>query len=222
MSQHINLFNPDLLPQRTHFSAAAMVQSLALVLAAMLLLQVFAARQARSLEQMVAETNQQVAQRRDQLVALTRQFSDQGSSKKLAEEMARVEAQLRRRSELFAELKTSVGSEAEGFSPYLTALARRTIQGVWLTGVEIGARPNELVLRGRALSAELVPAYVRALSADPAFAGRTVSALQVNARAPIARPAGAPSSSIVEPSGGHLDFTLSLLLEPGRDAKGAS
>jgi hypothetical protein len=182
MGQQINLFNPLFLPQKKHFSAVAMAQSLAVVLASMVLLHIFASQQARALEKLLSETSRDAAQRREQMVALTKQYSARGTSKTIEDDIARVGAQLQRRNDLFAELRTSVGGNAGGFSPYLSALARRPLQGVWLTGLEIADRTGDVVIRGRALSAELVPSYVRNLSLDPAFAGRSVSSLQVTAR----------------------------------------
>jgi hypothetical protein len=220
MSQQINLFNPIFLEKKKHFSARAMLQSLALVLGGLLLLQVFALYQSRSVERLLADASRDAAQRRDQLVTLTKQFSSQGASKTLEQDLPRAEAQLRKRAELLAELRTSAGGNAHGFSAYLAALARRGVQGVWLTGVEVNGRSNDLVIKGRALSAELVPAYVRELSRDPVFAGRALNALQVIAREEAAPPAPGATSG-ARPLR-YLEFTLSIPLASLDGARGAS
>src|SRR5712692_2073796 len=134
MSQQINLFNPVFLAQKKYFSAAAMLQALGLVLAGTVLIDVAAVRQKSTLEKLLADTIRDAAQQREQLVALGTQFSDQGTTKKLEEDLAQIEQQLRSRGELLAEMRASVGGNAEGFSVYLKALARRTTQGIWLTG----------------------------------------------------------------------------------------
>jgi Tfp pilus assembly protein PilN len=213
VSQQINLFNPRFLAQPKYFSAAAMVQALAVVLAGIVLIYAFAVRQTAGLQRLLAEANQRAAQQREQLVALGKQYSDQGASKKLEADIAKAESQLRRRAELLGEMKTNIGSNAEGFSKYLEALARQTTQGVWLTGVELSGKSNDLVIRGRALRAELVPAYVRGLSREAVFAGRALSSLQVSAREE--RPeAGANPASAAKPSAPvrFVEFTLNIPL----------
>ncbi len=182
MSQQINLYNPVFLAQKKYFSALAMVQSLGVLLVALGLVHVFASRQTASLERLLSETTQQAQLRRAQVVVLGRQYSSEGTSKTLEEDIARVQAQLRKRTELLGDMKTSAGGNVEGFAVFLTALARQSIPGVWLTGVDLGAKPNQLVLKGRALRPELVPAYVAALSRERALAGKALSSLEVRTR----------------------------------------
>jgi hypothetical protein len=216
MSQQINLFNPVFLAQKKYFSAVAMLQALALVLGGMLLMEVFAVHQAGQLERQLASTVRDAEQQRERVVAIGKQFSGQGVSKSLEEEVARSEDTLRRRRDLVSEITTNVGGNTAGFSVYLTALARQTAQGVWLTGIEVSGRSNDIVIRGRALNPDMVPSYVRSLSREPAFAGRALSSLQVTARqepAPGGNPAAAPG--IRGPSR-YLEFTLNIPLgDPG-------
>jgi len=211
MSQQINLFNPVFLAQKKYFSAVAMVQALGLLLVGLAVIDVFALRQTASLQRALDETQRGVTQRRTQLVNIGTQYSDVGTSRKLQEEIARTEEQLRRRSALLNELRTSVGGNVDGFSAYLTALARQSTQGVWLTGVEISGTSNDLVIKGKALDANLVPAYVRALSREPVFSGRSLSALQVTARERPAQAAAGAAPAPREPSR-YLEFTLNIPL----------
>jgi hypothetical protein len=214
MSQQINLFNPVFLAQKKYFSAAAMLQALGMVLGGMLLINAFAVRQASLMEDALVHAARDTALRRDQLVTLGKQYSDQGTSKKLEEDIARVDEQLRKRRELLVDMTTNVGGNVRGFSAYLTALARQKIQGVWLTGIEISDKSNDLVIRGKALNSDLVPAYVRALSRESAFAGRSLSALQVTAKeetVPVApAPGAAAAPQLVPQLLRYVEFTLNI------------
>jgi hypothetical protein len=183
-----------------------------LVLAGMLAIYAFAAQQTRALEQLLGDSVRESEQRKQQLVALSRQYSDQGTSKKLGEDIARVEQQLRRRGELAQEMKTSVGRNVRGFSPVLSALARQTMHGVWLTGIEIGDKSSDLVIRGRALNAELIPAYVRSLRREEAFAGRSLSSLQVTAKEEAPRAAAGPVGTAPQLPQRYIEFTLNIPL----------
>ncbi len=218
MSQQINLFNPVFLAKKKYFSALAMVQSLGLLLVGLILVHAFASTQAASLQRLLADTTRQAEQRRSQLLVLGKQYSSQGTSKTLEEDIAKVQAQLRKRTELLADIRTSVGGNAEGFAVFLTALARQSVPGVWLTGIDVGSKANQIVLKGRALRPELVPAYVAALSRERALAGRPLSSMEVRAReeAPRGPQPGGPVQRYVE-------FVLNIPLgEPAPVAAGGA
>ena len=67
----------------------------------------------------------------------------------------------------------------EGYSASLRALARRSMEGVWLTRIEFAEASGELSLSGRATRAELVPAYLERLRGEQALRGQGFSRLEV-------------------------------------------
>lgn len=180
MTQQINLLDARFRKQRTQFSAATLVLALASLLVLAIALQWLLALQNRALQATLADTDRRVSALRDQIVRLSTEFSAQGRSNALGDEIARVEEQLRARRELLAGMRSG-GGDVEGFSPYLSALARQTMNGLWLTGVEIDGKSGELVLKGRVLDSGLVPAYIGRLSQEEPFAGRTVTELRLAA-----------------------------------------
>src|SRR6185295_11194630 len=109
------------------------------------------------------------------------------------------EARLQERKSLLDDVRTGVGGDVQGYSRYLAALARATTAGVWLTGVEIGGKSSELVIKGRALESALVPAYIRALNREEPFSGRRIGELRLTARTekPAAK-AEAPAGAVGE------------------------
>lgn len=229
MSQQINLFNPVFLKQKRHFSALAMVQAFALVLVGSLGIYAFEARQNRVLQAALSDTEKQLVSRRDQLLRFSKEFSEQGASRALADDLQRAEARLQDRRALLEDLKTGVGGDALGYSRYLGALARQSMQGVWLTGVGIGGKTNDLVIKGRALDSTLVPAYIRALNREPPIAGRRIGELRLTAKdvapataAASPAPATAPSAA-AEPTR-YIEFSLSIPLRQasGEGGKGSS
>jgi hypothetical protein len=123
------------------------------------------------------------------MLRLSKEFSAKGSSNALAEELPRAEERLRTRRALLEDVKTGAGGNAAGYSVYLAALARRTMPGVWLTAVEFSGKSNDLVIKGRVLDGELVPAYIRQLNQEEPFAGRSVNELRMSARDMASQPA---------------------------------
>jgi hypothetical protein len=191
MSQQINLFDARFRLERPHFSAATMALA---VLAISLLMSGIAALYAvqnRALEATLAQTEQRVVGLRAQMMRFARDAGEQGRSTALSDEVARLEEQLRARRGLLKGIQGGASASAEGFSPYLTALARQTMQGVWLTGVEVSAASGELVLRGRVSDSELMPIYIQRLNREPLFQGRAVRELRLAAK-------GEPGKRFVE------------------------
>jgi hypothetical protein len=212
MSQQINLYNPVFLKQEHYFSAATMAQALVVVLVAALGMYAFEVRQNRTLERVLADTDKQVSTQREQMIRFSREHSAQGASRALMDEVTRAQQRLQQRQSLLAEIKTGVGGDAEGFSRYLGALARQHVPGVWLTGVQIGAKDSDLVIKGRALESQMVPAYIRALNREAPIAGRRVAELQMTAKGePAPAAAGAPGAP-KEPTR-YIEFSLSIPLK---------
>jgi len=211
MSQQINLFNPAFRRQRKDFSAATMLQALGVLMATTFAFHAFQAYQNRALERVSVENARLLTASRDQLVRVSQELAVRVSDRSVAEELARAEERLQARRGLLAALRAGAGGNVQGFSGYLAALARRTMPGVWLTGIEMG-KSNELVLRGRVLQSELVPTYIERLSAEEPFAGRTVSELRLTTRETLL----APQASQTAPGSGgpqsFVEFFMSMSL----------
>jgi len=208
MSQQINLFDARFRKRLEHFSAATMLLALGAVLVLSLLIRELYAYQNRALQATLAQTEKRANELRDQTVRFAKEFGAQGRSTALAEESARIEEQLRMRRGLLAGMQGGGGGgNVESFSPYLAALARRTMNGVWLTGVEIRGSTDTLVIRGRVLDSDLVPAYMRSLNREPLFQGRTVSELRLSAK----NEAATKSEAIKR----YVEFSLQIPLGKG-------
>jgi Tfp pilus assembly protein PilN len=215
MSQQINLFNPIFLKQKRHFSALTMAQALAVVLLGVLAMYAYQVRQNQTLAGVLAQADQQLEARRDQITRFGREFSTQGASRSLSEELASAEARLAQRKGLLDDLTTGVGGDARGYSRYLTALARQTMPGVWLTGLDIGGKSSALVIKGRALDSALVPAYMRALSRAAPLAGRRVDELRLSAKeTPPSAPGAVPFRDPQAPREpeSYIEFSLAIPL----------
>lgn len=100
--------------------------------------------------------------------------------------LAELEAQLQARQQVLEALDSGAVGTTSGFSQYMAALSRQTLAGVWLTAFDFGAGGTQLTLRGRALSPDLVPAYLQRLTQEAPLQGRRFASMV------IAQPALAP------------------------------
>jgi hypothetical protein len=205
MSQQINLFNPIFLRKKKYFSAVTMLQALGLIAAGTMAFAGYAAYRVQVLAAAAAQSEQQYAARRAQLAALAKELGPQGSGSLLADEIAKTEARLNARRELLTTLRTGELGNVDGFSKYLVAFARKRVDGVWLTALNVGGDENDLVVRGRALRPELVPSYLRALNDEQVMRGRRVTELTLAANrettgAPLP---GTPTGAVPGAPPGH-------------------
>lgn len=76
-----------------------------------------------------------------------------------------------RRRRLLGALEDRPTAAVQGFSPYLTGLARQTVPGLWLRRIVLREGGREISLEGSAGRPEAVPHLVRQLAAEPAFTG---------------------------------------------------
>lgn len=204
MTQQINLYNPIFLKQEKYFSARTMAQALALLLLGLVALYGYAFLQTVS-AQYAAETSAQL----EQYVLLSAKLSPQAQSKALEAEVARLEAEMKARQETLAALGSGVLGNTAGISEFLAAFGRRSMDGVWLTAFDIGEGGNDLNLTGRVLHADLVTAYLRALSEEPVMRGRRVTQMKLLARTEPA--AGEP----VKKAEGFVEFHITAPLRLG-------
>jgi len=216
MAQQINLFNPAFRRQRKHFSALTLLQSLGLLLAGIVAFYGYAIHQTRAMAQVADEAGKQLKLQTAQLATLTQEASPQGRSRMLEEEVARAGARLKQREEMLATLRTGGLGNTDGFARYLTAFARQSVSGVWLTGFSIGGDESVLLLNGRVLHAELVPAYIRALNREDVMRGRKVSELRMTAReardtAGTAVPGASGGAAPASAPARYIEFNLTAL-----------
>jgi len=177
MSQQINLYNPIFLKQRKIFSATTMAQALGAILVGAIAFAVFAGYQVARLESEVKRGEARVKAEEARLARVSAEFSARKQNAALAEEVKQSERDLKVREDIVALLSGGALGEAGGVSPYLRALARQNLDGLWLTGFELAGK--DMILSGRALRADLLPEYLRRLGREPAMQGRQFAMLSM-------------------------------------------
>jgi hypothetical protein len=73
----------------------------------------------------------------------------------------------------------------------LRALARQSVNGVWLTGLTISG--NDIGIEGSSVRADLVPRYISLLAGEAAFQGKSFGGLDITSLDEAATKTGAPA-----------------------------
>lgn len=196
MSQQINLYSPLFRKQKKIFSGVAMAQATTLVVVGVLAFYAYVSLQTSLLEIRVVDSGQRVRAEIERLKVTGTTESPELRAKALAEQKKKLEAALAERSRTVQALAESGLGRSDGYSASLRALARLSMQGVWLTRVQFAEKEGEVALVGLATHPELVAAYLERLRKEEALRGQAFSRLDIRRPATPERP-------------GVVEFTLS-------------
>jgi len=179
MSQQINLFNPVFLKQKKYFSVETMLQALGLILLGSALFYGYAIFQVSQLSKQADDMSRRYAAEQSKLVNLTNDYSQQNTGQQLENELKQVEAQASAQITLLNLLKSGALGNTSGYSEYMRAFARQSINGLWLTAFDIVGDGAQMSLSGAVLNPQLVPAYIQRLGREKVMQGKTFSTLQI-------------------------------------------
>jgi Tfp pilus assembly protein PilN len=202
MSQQINLYSPIFRKQTKVFSATTLLQGLGLIALVITVFYYYMSAQSALLELRAAQSAQQLKSELERLKLYGARESPAERLKMLADRKKALEATLGTHAQTLEGLKAGAFGRSEGYSGMLRALARVSVEGVWLTRVEFSEDSGELSLAGRALRADLVPAYLARLRGDPSLRTQEFTRLEVT------RPAAAKPAAGAAPAPAFVDFTL--------------
>lgn len=189
MSHQINLYSPIFLKQQKHFSLRTMLESLLLITLGIVGVYGYAWFQVQGLALRAEESEKRVQFEQLRLSRLAKELAPRERSRELEEQVRRFEADLAERRQVVELLKGGALGAPRGYSEYLRALARSSMPGLWLIGFSVSPGSGDLALRGRALSPELVPAYLGRLKAEAVLQGGRFDTLEIGL--PRAEPARA-------------------------------
>lgn len=179
MSQHINLFNPDFHEKRELFTALMLLRALAVLLLLLAGVSAYQFRQTQLLDKQVKEGAIQLEQARADLLKVAAEYAPRAKSQALEKRVAEMEQQLKDEEAVLQVLQGGSLGNTEGYSGYMRAFARQTLNGLWLTGFSIKGVGNDMAIVGRTLRPELVPTYIQRLNQEAVTQGRAFAALEI-------------------------------------------
>ena len=179
MSQQINLYNPLFEPRREWLSfnvaAAVILAVLGLIAAG----SIAANWRYHSLVRQEQAASQRLANAKEEMTRLANQLAGRQKDPQLLAELDRAQAELKSRDEVIAVLQGGALGNTSGYSEYLRAFARQSIEGLWLTGFSISGAGHHVVIEGRTLRADLVPDYLQRLNREHILKGSTFAEMQM-------------------------------------------
>jgi Tfp pilus assembly protein PilN len=179
MSQQINLFNPQFQPQKKIFTVGGMAAAVGVLVLGLVAAGGYAQVRVLRMQAEVAHGEQRMQKAQKRLEEATAQFAPRTKDGRLEAELAEAQIErdaLRRVADVIE--RGDLGN-TEGYAEYFRALARQSVNGVWLTGVTIAGAGAEIGVRGRALDPALVPGYLTRLRNERVLRGKPVGSMQI-------------------------------------------
>lgn len=177
--QHINLYTEELRPQKQKLQAGTAVAILALGLVGLALAAGFVRYQNAQLTDQLAAGQRQVDRLEQSVAELTREAESRQPDPQVEAALERVNDTLVRRQRLLGQVESLMAEDRTGFASPLASLARQVPAGLWLTRIRLNAQNGNVALNGRAQAGRLVPSYLEALGAEPAFQGKTFGSFRL-------------------------------------------
>jgi len=179
MSQQINLFNPAFEKQITLFSATSMAAACGVLVLGLTGMAGWAALCVNKLQAEANSVTRQLEGAQKRLAAVSAEFTPRQKDPALAGELAQAEQQHAALQHVAEVIQRGELGNTQGYAEYFRALARQSVDGLWLTGVSIGGGGREIGVQGRALDAAMVPGYLGRLRNEAVLQGKAVGSLQI-------------------------------------------
>ena len=171
MSQQINLYQPIFRQQKILFSARTLLIMSVGFVVVLLLWSTLLGQRVATLEAELERQRQSEQRALTQLTSLREALPETTPDETLQRRIEQLEQQRARLRTSLQALDQAQPAAGARLPERLAALSRRQPDGMWLTELRLDERRNDVVLRGRALSASLVPDYLNALGQEPVISG---------------------------------------------------
>jgi len=202
MTQNINLYDASLRLRRDWATAETAAAAVGACVLAATLGTGWARYELAQVKGPAALTNEALQAAQTELTDLTQRVTELKPDEKLQAELALAQTTLTQRHAALELLRGGgLGNDA-GHAAALSAFARQSVNGLWLTGVVLDNQ--QVALRGRALNPDLIPTYVTRLNKEAALQGRSFRALDIE------RPVHAADAAASMParSAAYVEFSL--------------
>ena len=179
MSQQINLFNPLFIQRKRIFSATAIAAGLGVLCLGLAGIGLAAKLRSMELQAQARHGAEQVERAQKRLAAVSTEFAPRQKDPNVTAELEKAQAELLGLKEVSDTIKGGELGNVQGYAEYFRALARQSVDGLWLTGVNIGGAGLDIGVRGRAMDPAMVPGFLGRLRNERVMQGKAVGNLQI-------------------------------------------
>ena len=176
--QQINLYLPELQPNREPLRSIHMLWGLGIFAVLLIIVSVLSANANREREQKLVESRAQLEQLKTQVTQLEQQRPNVNLSE-LDGQIVLLGQELDRREQIFTIIANKNLGNNTGFSAHLQALGRQSLDAISLSVFSLQKGGNYAEFAGKTRSADQIPLYIQRLRAEPVFAQSAFGVLNV-------------------------------------------
>ena len=180
MDQQVNLYMAEFRPETNAFQSMFMFQAAAILVFALLCITLFARHEVTGVYHEIELVAQLEASAIERLQSVGPLIASMTGERTWAEQLDDATRTLAERQAVLNLIRSTTLGNTDGFSGKLYALARQDVDGIWLTRIMLAAGAQSTRIEGRAYRAELIPAYVQNLTAEPAFTNLRFHRFQID------------------------------------------
>ncbi len=172
LKQQINLYQPVADATRAPFSIRTAVLLVVVTVTALVSMWGYGVWRVQRLQKTVTLLQAQQQHQAQALEVLTSAQAATLTPEQLEARVKALSAEVALHSQALALLRAGAAGQTAGFSKDLSALARHSVEGLWIHRVDLsGVGEPRMSLNGVAVNPTLVPGYLHDLRAEPALAG---------------------------------------------------
>ncbi len=179
MHQQINFYQSEFRREQQFFSAATLLMACGAFMLVMLLSYAIAMQKLNSIENTLQIVSSQEAAAVERLEKIGPIIADLSGEKTWTERLDIATHSLEEKQLALSLVQGSTLGDTQGFSRHLRSLALQDTDGLWLTQIRLSALGDNTRLEGKALRADLVPAYLQSLAEEPPFATQRFHQFQI-------------------------------------------
>lgn len=177
MTQNINLYDASLRTRRDWATAETAVAAIGVCALAVALSTGWYRHDLAQVRGPAVAISAELQAFQAELTDLTQRMAEAKPDARLQAELLLAQTTLTQRHAALDLLRGGGLGNESGHAAALSAFARQSINGLWLTGLVLDNQ--QVALRGRALNPDLIPTYVTRLNKEVALQGRSFRALDI-------------------------------------------
>ena len=193
--QQVNLYQPVADESRQPFSARTAGLAIAAIAGAIVLIWGYGAWEVSRLQRSVDNLNERQHAQEAAVAAAGSIHAARADPQELQAQIKDLTTEIALHRKALERLKQGAEGRRTGFAPALEGLARRHVDGLWLSHLALSGSAG-MTLEGTTLDADLVPRYLHGLSADPALAGERFDELVIERKKHAPAPGEEPQSQV--------------------------
>lgn len=184
MSQQINLLNPALIQKTDFLNPNTIGLLLGVLLLGLIAYYQYESNALAKLNATHAQRSAEVAEMETHMIQIRAAKAAQPGNQVLLDTIHTLEQKKIMQEAIIKAVSQnnsdqSNSQSSKSYAALLKAFSKQSIDGLWITGLSIDQDAEALSIKGRALHADLLPALIARLRAEPALKGKTFTDLKM-------------------------------------------